>query len=209
MLRRSVVLLALLLLLAPPSHAGGRESRSTMHRVDLAEKVKPGQRLDIDLETGGSIEIEVWNRNEIQVVSDYAERACPEARIRFSPTSTGALLESDFESESGVHNCSLSFTIKVPRRFDVHVVSAGGELRVADVHGRVDGRTGGGNLELVGVRGTVRLKIGGGEIAARDCDLDGTLSTGGGAVRFENVVGDVVATSGSLSRPVRGQPRRR
>jgi hypothetical protein len=207
--RRLFVPILLLLLMTAPALAGERDSRSTTHRVDLAEKVKPGQRLDIDLETGGSLAIEAWDRNEVRVESDHEESDCPGARIRFSPTSTGVLLESDYESESGNYTCSLSFTIMVPRRFDIHVVSAGGELRVADVRGRLDGRTGGGNLELVGVRGTVRLRIGGGEIAARDCDMDGTLSTGGGAVRFENVVGEVVATSGSLARPVRGQPRRR
>lgn len=203
------VALAALTLLPPVSSAGDRDSKtSEADRIHFEHDVKPGQLLDIDLGTGGSIRIRTWDKNEVRVSADPLETRCPHGVLSFDRTSRGVLLKSEYDGDSGdTHTCSFAVEIQVPRKFDVRIRSAGGQISIDDLSGRIEGRTGGGQLQLDRVAGEVDLSTGGGQIRLRDCNLDGRLSTGGGQVRFENVVGDVRATSGSEDKVVRGKPR--
>jgi len=172
-------------------------------------QVTSGQRLDIRLETGAGLRILTWDKNEISVVSDLGEDRCPDARIALTRTADGAKLESIYpdHDELNVHNCSLEIDVRVPRRFDVKLWSAGGSVRVSNLKGTVSGTTGGGSLVIDQMKGEVRLRTGGGAIRVSDSDLDGSLSTGGGGISFDNVAGPVTASSGSKPGVVRGKSR--
>src|SRR5262245_16609407 len=171
--------------------------------------ITSGQRLDIRLETGAGLRIMTWDRNEISVVSDLGEDRCPDARIALTRTAEGAKLESAYPAhdELNDYTCSLQIDVRVPRRFDVKLWSAGGSVRVSNLRGLVSGTTGGGSLVIEQMKGEVRLRTGGGEIRVRDSDLDGSLTTGGGGISFDNVAGPVTASSGSKRGTVRGRTR--
>jgi hypothetical protein len=205
----NATLLAALTLLPGALSAGDRDTEtSEADRIHFEHDVKPGQLLDIDLDTGGGIRIRTWDKNLVRVSADPLGDRCPDAVLSFDHTPRGVLLESEYERHPGNHHsCSFAVEIQVPRKFDVRIRSAGGQISIDGLHGRVEGRTGGGQIQLDHVSGKVDLSTGGGQIRVRDCDLDGRLSTGGGQVRFENVIGDVRATSGSEDKVVRGKPR--
>jgi len=170
--------------------------------------VSPGQLLDIHLDTGGSLRILAWNRDQVLVDTDWREESCPDALINASRSPEGVLLSSRYRPDSGdTHSCSMKVEIHVPSRFDVHVRSAGGGIEIVDVRGSFEGHTGGCSLALRGVRGRAELRTGGGEIRVRDSELDGHLATGGGHVSLQNVRGDVSARSGSEPGVKRGRMR--
>lgn len=197
------------LLLTPQVGAGGNETdEGARHRVRLGETVSSGQRLEIRLATGASLNIASWDRREVLVESERTEALCPDAMMNLTRTSGGALLETRYKPGSGeTHQCSMAIDVHVPSRFDIRVRSAGGSIRIMDMGGTFEGRTGGGSIELAGLRGHVDLHTGGGRILVRDAYLDGSLTTGSGSVRFDNVQGGVTATSGSVRGVTRGRSR--
>src|SRR5204863_8775986 len=93
------------------------------------------------------------------------------------------------EHDSPTYSSSHELSIRVPRRFDVKVLSAGGDVKIREVAGRFEGNTGGGTIELHHVRGHAALNTGGGHIFVTDCTLSGQVTTGGGGVRMEGVSG--------------------
>ena len=180
----------------------------TNHEHRQLFSVSPGQLLDIQLDTGGSLRIVAWNRDQVLVDTDWREETCPDALINASRSPQGVLLSSRYHPDSGdIHSCSMKVEIHVPSRFDVHVRSAGGGIEIVDVRGSFEGHTGGGSLALRGVRGSAELRTGGGEIRVRDSELDGHLATGGGHVSLQNVTGAITATSGSEPGVKRGRTR--
>jgi DUF4097 and DUF4098 domain-containing protein YvlB len=109
----------------------------------------------------------------------------------------GVKLRSTHEARSGNFSTSHHFEIQVPKKFNVHLRSAGGGLSITGVEGEFRGNTGGGELTLTHLRGRANLSTGGGEIAVSDCDLSGSVSTGGGEVRLSRVRGGLRGSSGS------------
>jgi len=166
-----------------------------------------GQVLEIHLRTGAGLRITAWDKDEVSVASDWTEQRCPDAEFEVTRTADGVLVETRYPAGTEVvtHNCSFAVDIKVPRRYDVRLGSAGGSVAISGVRGDVRGTTGGGMIELVGLRGTVQLRTGGGGIIVQDSDLEGSLATGGGRVRFDNVSGGVTGRSGSMRGIVRGR----
>jgi hypothetical protein len=182
-----------------PPDTGGRQTWTV-------DAVSPGQLMEIRLLTGAGLRITTWDRNQVSVETDWTEVRCPDARISLSRTGSGALLESRYpEDGPQEHNCSFSVEVRVPRRFDVRIRSAGGGVEVTGLDGSVTGLTGGGRILLSRMTGEVRLRTGGGEIRVRDSDLEGSLTTGGGRISFENVSGPITARSGSVRGTVRGR----
>ena len=200
---------AALLLSLPVPSAAHPHPEGEARRTWTIPDVKPGQLLEIQLRTGGGMSIAAWDRDEVSVETDWSEERCRDARISVDRTAQGVRIESRYPPGTEVvsHNCSFGFVVKVPRRMNVQIRSAGGSVAVAGVRGEIHGQTGGGKIELADLNGTVRLRTGGGQIVVRDSDLEGHISTGGGQVRFDNVSGGVTARSGSRRGIVRGSRR--
>ncbi len=143
-MRRSALAALTCLLLAPSLIAArDRADVSSDPSVRNVHKVSPGQLLEIDLDTGGELNIVAWDRDEVSVVTSDAGADCPDGVISLEGEPRGARLESFFPPESGdVHHCSLAFEVKVPRRFNIRLRSAGGSVTIAGLQGSCDGHTG-------------------------------------------------------------------
>jgi len=194
-----------LLLSVPLMSAAGVLRDGEVNRTWTIPAVSPGQ-LDIKLRTGAGLSITAWDRDEVSVETDWTETRCRDATVEVTKTAQGALIETRYPPGTTVinHNCSFGIVVKVPRRFDIKLRSAGGSVAVSGLRGDVRGQTGGGKIELADLRGSVQLRTGGGQIHVWDSDLEGRISTGGGQVRFDNVSGGVTARSGSRRGTVRG-----
>lgn len=81
------------------------------------------------------------------------------------------------------------FEITLPKRFDVDVRTAGGDIRVADLDGKLKARTTSGGITLQHVSGNLTAEDAGGDILIEGAG--GTLSarTTSGAIRVQKVGG--------------------
>jgi DUF4097 and DUF4098 domain-containing protein YvlB len=158
---------------------------------------KPGGRLVLDLETGGSIEIHGWDRNEVGVHVELGGADWKTTQVAIAPESFGVGVSAVPTGNSHRQSTSHRFEIRVPARYDVRVRSAGGDVTIVGVEGTFEGDTGGGELVLSDTRGRASLTTGGGDIDVSDSDLRGKVSTGGGTVKLSRVKGGLQGSSGS------------
>jgi len=167
------------------------------HTMEDTLPARPGGRLELDLVTGGSIEIRGWDRNEVSVHVELGGADWRSTQVGIGPESFGVAVHSAPTGHKSNSSTSHRFEIRVPARYDVRVRSAGGGVTIVGVEGTFEGTTGGGELVLEDARGRARLTTGGGDIEVSDSDLRGTVSTGGGTVKLSRVKGGLRGSSGS------------
>jgi beta-lactamase regulating signal transducer with metallopeptidase domain/DUF4097 and DUF4098 domain-containing protein YvlB len=174
---------------APAAAAGPVFERS----VDAA----PGEQLYLDLDTGAEVQIQGWDESRVHVRAWLGGRDAADTRVTVEREESGVKVRSFFAQRRNSQSTSHRLEIRVPRRFDLRLSSAGGDLTMKDVEGTFRGSTGGGELVLERLSGEARLSTGGGGIRVSDSDLKGSVSTGGGAVLLSRVRGGLRGSSGS------------
>lgn len=157
--------------------------------------VSPGQKLEIELETGGSIRITGGDANAVVVKSTPKGKASGEAAVSVEKTSRGVSIEAEAGGRRGLWGGGVDLDITVPRRFNVEFETSGGGITIQGVEGEIEGSTMGGALDLKNLKGEVKMSTMGGAITLTDSEVDGELSTMGGRVLFRNVKGDVKGSS--------------
>ena len=178
----------------PSSASTAQERDSTFERSFDAS---PGGTLTLDLDTGGGVTVRGWDQDRVVVRGRLAGDSWRDVEVDVSRQSDGVSVTTDWRRRSGNHSTSNEFEIRVPRRYDVRLSSAGGGLTLIDLDGRFTGHTGGGEFTIERVKGRASLTTGGGEIFVRDSDLSGSVQTGGGTVVISRVSGGLRGSSGS------------
>ena len=158
-----------------------------------------GGLLQIDLETGGEVEITGWDRNQVRVEAEARGRDQAPG-ITINRTDRGVEVKVEFPENrrrdfKGQHTQRVHIVVKVPLRFDLQVESMGGDITIDGVEGDIEGETMGGELRLSHLKGDLEISTMGGGITLTDSDVDGKVSTMGGPVLLENVTGDVDGSS--------------
>jgi beta-lactamase regulating signal transducer with metallopeptidase domain len=160
-------------------------------------RASPGEQLELDLETGASVEVRGWDQHTVRVRGRLGGNDWSGTEVTLERTDGGVRLHAWQAGRRRSYSTSHAFEIMVPRRFDIHISSGGGGLILADVEGSFDGETGGGGLRIERAQGTARLSTGGGDIKVTESTLEGVVSTGGGTVVLSQVRGGLRGESGS------------
>ncbi|OGU56405.1 MAG: hypothetical protein A2V66_06190 [Ignavibacteria bacterium RBG_13_36_8] len=164
-------------------------------RVEKEFKVKSGQKLTIDLQTGGEIRIESWEKEMVKVTAIFGGRDAEDIDLEFDESPLGILITTDYYGRNNNRSSNIRFEIMVPKKFDVDFETMGGDIRINGVEGELEGTTMGGELELNNLKGYVSMTTMGGAITLSDSEVEGKVKTMGGSVTLENIVGDVDASS--------------
>jgi hypothetical protein len=154
-------------------------------------KAAMGQRLEFDLDTGGSINIIGWDSPMISVEAYKGGRDGADCRIDFQETASGLKITSEYQGRGHSYSTDISFVVRVPKHFDLEFDSMGGGINICGVEGRISGKTMGGGLTLNNIGGELNLMTMGGGIWLSNSDAEGKVETMGGGVVFENVSGGV------------------
>lgn len=162
--------------------------------IEREFEVSAGEELKVNLKSGGSIEIEGWNRDLVAILIEFRRGSSRDFNFEFDRTSYGVEIYS--KAFRGKYKTNYTIYAKVPKKFDVSIESAGGYIKIDNITGRISGSTGGGGLQLSNLNGEIRLETGGGAIEVLDSRLNGRVTTGGGSALVENVEGDLDVTSG-------------
>jgi beta-lactamase regulating signal transducer with metallopeptidase domain len=157
----------------------------------------PGETLVLDLETGAVVMIRGWDERRVEARGWLRGPDAQHQSAGLVREGSRVVLRVKPEKRTGSFSTSNRFTLRVPRRFDVRISSAGGKVTILDVEGSLEGSSGGGGLVIERSRGRARLSTNGGDIRVMDCDLSGTVSTEKGTVWLSRVRGGLRGTSGS------------
>jgi DUF4097 and DUF4098 domain-containing protein YvlB len=158
-------------------------------------QVQPGKTVDINLKTGGDIEIEGWNKDIVSIQGYLTANHNEDCEIVAEQNAAGVSIRSHYSGDRDDYNVKGEIKLQVPDRFNVQVESMGGDIRIHGVEGDFDGQTMGGALILSELKGKISLDTMGGKIELTNSDLDGNVSTMGGNVLLENVSGNVKGSS--------------
>ncbi|HVF39399.1 MAG TPA: M56 family metallopeptidase [Gemmatimonadaceae bacterium] len=159
--------------------------------------VSRGGTLELDLRTGASLDIVGWDESKVRMHATLGGRDWRDSRIRINGDGQNARIETRYDEERGSHSSSHRIEIRVPRRFNIRVSSAGGAIKIRDVEGRFTGTTGGGDIRIERARGHADLRTGGGSVDVSNSSLSGSVGTGGGAVLIQGVTGGLTGHSGT------------
>ena len=166
----------------------------TRQQMNKEFAVAEGKMLNINLKSGGSINIQGWNKEKAKVDVEFI--GCDPEDFDFDvfKNPLGIRVNSDYKRR--VKNSNIRVNIQIPEKFDIKIKTSGGRIRIQNIEGEINGGTGGGGLDLKNLTGKIHFTTGGGGITIKDSQLDGRVSTGGGKVLVENVTGDIKASSG-------------
>ena len=91
----------------------------------------------------------------------------------------------------------VEWNIRIPRRYNVDVRTAGGFIKLGDIGGTVKARTSGGSIRAGRLQGTASLRTSGGDIHLDGAQSDVTAFTSGGSIHAGDTTGSIeVKTSG-------------
>lgn len=186
-MKRVIALSTLLILCCLAASANGQEPL----RINREFRAAMGQKLEFDLDTGGSINVIGWDSPTISVEAYKGGRDGAECRIDFQETATGLRITSEYQGRGHSYSTNITFTVRVPKRFDLDFNSMGGGINICGVEGRITGKTMGGGLTLNNLAGELDLSTMGGGIRLTNSEVNGKVETMGGGVLIENVLGDV------------------
>lgn len=147
--------------------------------------ITPGKRLEVNLETGGTLRISGWAKNRVEVTCKLQGRDADACVINLEEMANAAKLSSRYIGTASSVQTSLVFEVHVPRSFNLLVNSSGGAVSIHDVEGFVQVDTAGGAIWASGMSGFYSLATNGGDI--RVGVLDGHLraSTASGRIQVD------------------------
>jgi DUF4097 and DUF4098 domain-containing protein YvlB len=168
-------------------------SLSFAERIETYD-LKPGKKIVVELEDGGSIQVVGWNKSEAEITFSDQWRDLDDYETDIEETKYGLKISAELVAGEN-SNTSLLVSLKVPRQVDIEFSTMGGCIQLEDIEGTFTGKTMGGNISIEDLKGDIEIKTMGGEIKVLDSELDGKIHTMGGPVLVKDVVGDIRASS--------------
>ncbi len=153
--------------------------------------VEPDGKLRIELETGASIKVEGWDKNEIDIMVIFTGSSADDMEVSFNRAGDYVKVQSEYNGYGGSYTSNGSLVAKVPRNFNLDFFTAGGKVTLSDIKGELSGKTMGGKLLMENLEGNLSLKTMGGDIELTHSNVDGDVTTMGGDVDLEFVEGTV------------------
>lgn len=172
--------------------------------------VEPGGELKMRVDRG-SIQVKTSAASKVEVKVVRELRGAGEskakntyARHKIAMTQSGSSVSIEAESQTKwswfgnpLNRMRVQYIVTVPSKFNLDLKTAGGNIDIADLEGKVQARTAGGNLELGAIRGPIQASTAGGRIKVLGGEGNADVRTSGGDLEIGRIQGDLIArTSG-------------
>jgi DUF4097 and DUF4098 domain-containing protein YvlB len=178
----------LVLVLLPVTDAIGEKTP-----VAESFKVEKGGNLIVDIENiGADVDVKVWTNLEVSVTAHgIREDDLEDLKIEEDGNTVYVLFDALRGRRS---HRSVRFSINVPSEFNLDIGTSGGDVEVTGaIKGTVIGGTAGGDIEIDDVDGKVELRTAGGDVMAGNVNGDARLRTAGGDIEVGDVTGELTA----------------
>ncbi|MBU8922519.1 MAG: DUF4097 domain-containing protein [Bacteroidales bacterium] len=153
--------------------------------------LKPGELIELDIETGGDIIIVGSDRDNVEVEIAISGRNMEDVEHEFDRTRSGLKIRLHFDRKFRRGKVDTRIYLRVPSKHDIKFETMGGDVEIEKVEGKISGKTMGGDIEFNHLKGEANVTTLGGDIRISDSELDGKVKTLGGDVRINDVIGDL------------------
>ena len=163
---------------------------------DKSFTVTPGGKLVIRADEG-SITVSGTDSKEvsIHVLARGSESVLKKFDVRFDQNDNTVKVESRFRNNylnfCWDNDLDVQYDVQVPSDFNLDLITAGGDLTILSVKGKIVGETSGGNLDLSKIDGAVRMTTSGGNVNVRESTGDCKIETSGGSIHGVSIVGSM------------------
>jgi DUF4097 and DUF4098 domain-containing protein YvlB len=144
-----------------------------------------GETFEFSMRNGGNIEIEGWNRPEVQLTYVLRER---NSDFFWETTRMDGKLTLIGDEEEN-HKHGLNMKVKMPYQANLELYTSGGNVGLVNLEGKISGRTMGGNFQFSELYGELEFTTMGGNVSGSKANLVGWVKTMGGNMNFQDVVG--------------------
>jgi DUF4097 and DUF4098 domain-containing protein YvlB len=201
--RMSLTALTLLLMIPIAGNAQKlyKDGRYWVGEIEKKFTVQKGGTLILD-DIRGDVTVETWDRNEVYIhevksmdifQKGEAESAMRESESGYTQTENTIRVGGGSFTRKWIDS---DFTIQVPKEFNCHIDTKGGDLQISGLTGSVKTSTGGGDVSLEDIDGVTDVKTGGGDVEVIHVTKDLSVATGGGDIEIVKAGGTVMATTG-------------
>ncbi len=158
------------------------------------------KKLHVELETGGSITINGWNKEEVTLDVTDDRGIDSKYKIDVRESREGLTVHSYLTGDESDSKFSPGLHMMVPNKTNIELDLKDGPITIGGVEGKVSGKTRDGDVKLTELKGSVGFSTKNGDITLLKSDVDGELKSRGGNVRLEDVRGNVkgYAMAGSV-----------
>lgn len=164
---------------------GAIAALSFVQQTDTTFAVGTAELLNVET-MGGSIQVGVWDRDEIRVQAEHSTRT-------FIEIDRGRReIQVESEARRGPANL-VDFRITVPRTFALELEALYGDISVEGSDGAVEAETVQGDITIVGGRGTVQVSATTGTITVDDADGQIEIESSSADIRVTNSSGEIYA----------------
>lgn len=178
--------------------------------VEKTFAVQVGGRLTAETQ-GGNITVKTEDINEVRITAtqvidantdDAANKLLEKLKLSLEQKGNDISAVASYEKRIGSFfgnwpPVQVSYTITVPRAFNLQLNTSGGDIKVGSVKGTVNARTSGGDLVFERVDGELEGKTSGGNVTLKEGTARANLSTSGGNILIDRAGGPTtVSTSG-------------
>lgn len=191
----SVKLFVLLLLTVLNSSVIGGEDLRLLKEKNFS--VKDWQNLYVKA-GGADVKVESWNKLEANI-KIYGNRRAAD-KMEFEIYQDGDVVKIIARRRGSFFNFSFGgfdvrIEVKVPKNFNAHLESSGGDISVANLNGGFKLKTSGGDVFLSDTNGKLLSETSGGDITLTNHKGSMELSTSGGDIVCKKVEGDMNAST--------------
>ncbi|MCL1894567.1 MAG: hypothetical protein FWG02_10135 [Holophagaceae bacterium] len=153
-------------------------------------ELKPGGQLRAQT-FNGSITVEGWDKDEVHLVAKIRERREGEVCLTAESQNGQVIIKSEKENERNFiigfgESNGVSYTLKIPRKTMITVISSNGRMEISALDGEVDATTSNGSITANSIKGKTRL------------------STSNATIRVEKIIGDMIARTSNGSIDANG-----
>lgn len=185
------------------------DGRGHVEQIEEKYAVDPGGTLTVDADLG-SIRVEPWSRNEVDVSVEKiismiddgrARQELEEVEVEISQNRDGVRVDVNRPGWFKKNRVSVKMRFRVPETYNLDLKTSGGDIEAGDLKGDINARTAGGDVEIgIVSEGDVTAGSAGGDVRVRCDGRETDLSTTGGDITVERAEGGVSAktTGGNI-----------
>ena len=150
-----------------------------------------GGGISVEGSTDGKAVLEVYIKGNNTLSKTEIEERLQDYTLMVEKEGSNLICVAQSNKSNWRKGLSITFKIKSPRNIDTDLVTSGGCIKLANLHGNLDFRTSGGGLELSNLSGDIHGHTSGGGITAQNIEDFVDLSTSGGGINVSNAQGEI------------------
>ena len=109
-------------------------------KIEREFETEPGKTIEFDLDAGGDILIEVWDKDMVHVEALLKGEDNDNIDIDFYMGKSGLEISSEFKKKRRRNRSDVTFIVRVPVKYDVEFNTLGGDIKIRGIEGFIKGK---------------------------------------------------------------------